>query len=355
MIKKFFWTEKENKVIMDNYESCDVKTLQKSYLPNYTVKSIYDQIYRLGLKKVINWSDSEIEALKNNYHLPTEKIKELFIPERTKAAIQAKIIDLRLRDTDFWTEEEIDILINNYPTCEWKELKLLLPKRTESSINHMAERLKIGRSTRIGIKYKVERLLEETPEAYYWMGVLLADGHFVKDKTALQIGVSDNDEDWIIKFENFIGEVRHTNLKTGKTAYTFVRYHDKHVVTQLMEKFDINNRKTYFPPNLEKIHDLLRNNDLFISLFVGFIDGDGHITKNGKELRITNHGSWLSILTLFKNRLSEIFPCLINCKINSRGYANFDLYSWEILRKIKNKAHQLKLPILKRKWNKILR
>ncbi|NPV13032.1 MAG: hypothetical protein HPY57_14800 [Ignavibacteria bacterium] len=138
--------------------------------------------------------------------------------------------------------------------------------------------------------------------------------------------------------ENFDGQV---------AGYTDV------MIIQQIKKYNIQSNKTYNPPNLDSILD-----DKLFSLIIGFIDGDGSITKQFKRkdaiLRIKCHSSWVFILQKFLLHLYENYNGKIpSVKINNQGYACFNITNSIILKNIKNKCLELNLPILKRKWDNI--
>ena len=87
----------------------------------------------------------------------------------------------------------------------------------------------------------LERLLEETPEAYYWMGFLMADGFFRYYPETSQYGLmfSITDKYSILKFSKFINKKYFTYnkdiCKNGK-IYT-ISINDKIATFKIMKKF----------------------------------------------------------------------------------------------------------------------
>ena len=144
-------------------------------------------------------------------------------------------------------------------------------------------------------------LLEDSNEAFYWIGFLLADGSFNDNRIRLTLSIKDKEHD----------------------------------------------NKTYNPP--ETI--LKFDNDLVYSLLAGFIDGDGNIQHPSHRqdffLRIKNHASWLHILKEFGTLISEK-ECV---KINSSGYAELNVTNSINLQNLKTKILSLNIPIMHRKWD----
>jgi len=196
------------------------------------------------------------------------------------------------------------------------------------------------------IKYSnMNILLENTPVTYYWLGFLMADGSFNGYRLVLELGLLDSKH--LQKFAKFIAYNK--VIKNNRLAVM-----DTKPIKLLRKKFNIQNNKTIHPCNLTNIKD----NNLFISWAIGFMDGDGGIYKQiGREdcqLKIKTHVSWKENLQLISNRLSKIAkvpPPVV--RINSYGYATLNLCNSILLKYLKNKINELHLPILDRKWSLI--
>ena len=123
-------------------------------------------------------------------------------------------------------------------------------------------------------------LMNESNEAYYWLGFIMADGHFNKNKQ-LQINLAKKDLNHLKKFARFIefkGELKKPKISVGYTK----------INDWLIKNFNVTNNKTYNPCDLNNL-----TGDNLFSVCIGFIDGDGCISHNG-VLRIKCHKSWLS-------------------------------------------------------------
>lgn len=186
-------------------------------------------------------------------------------------------------------------------------------------------------------------LLEETPETYYWVGFLLADGHF--DKGRINFTLAKKDKKQVIKFAKFIGwkgSVKETEI------YASVSPMHKDVVNKLCEKFDISGNKTYNPPRTILIH----NKELLKYLLIGFIDGDGNIEKQYKRkdcfIRIKTHLSWKNILEEFCKLLGY---SINHVKVNKQGYCELYISDSSIITELKKYSKYI--PVLERKWNKV--
>lgn len=221
----------------------------------------------------------------------------------------------------------------------------------------------------IRVKTNIENLLRETPEAYYWIGLLLTDGHIEHKTKRLIIQLQEKDKEQIERMAQYINcpnihKVKSKPFKFGRkilnnintqNAYR-LQCQDKENVEKIIKKFDFKPRKTYNPPVLD--FDNMDNN-LFISLLIGMITGDGSISYNGSKtcfcIELAAHNSWYKILLQLKQKIESFgFKCQ-NVRLNSRN----DMYKLRITNKdfcnyVKDFIKRYNIPILYRKWDKIL-
>ncbi len=233
-----------------------------------------------------------------------------------------------------WNELEIEYLSKNYKFGDKEEIKKVL-NRSWSSIQNKAFLLKIKRNK---LNSNSLKLTDETNEAYYWLGFIMADGHFNLNTNQIQINLAQKDLDHLKKFANFVeynGE-----LVKPKISISF-----SEIKSYLEDKFNLSNNKTYEPCTLKNLHG-----DAFFSFIIGFIDGDGTIDVKG-YLKLKCHKSWLYNLNEMVKFLSDNdFNTGI---INSEGLAYVSLTKIEIMKKIKRKIIDLGLPVLNRKWDRV--
>jgi len=214
----------------------------------------------------------------------------------------------------------------------------------------------------------LERLLEETPQAYYWAGLVMADGYtsLKSGDKCLIVQLSEKDKLYMDKFSDFlqiplkmrISRWTTRGIKKSSQNYRLEKW-DADNVLAITNKFNMLERKTYnAPSNLN-----IANDDFFIAFILGFIDGDGCIDKQGC-LHIQCHSSWKDCLEKWFNRLYTIVePDLVNKVQKSIVKANIDkrdggirveIYNNELLVYLRDKAVEMKLPVMKRKWERIV-
>lgn len=196
---------------------------------------------------------------------------------------------------------------------------------------------------------KIEKLLDETPESYYWVGYLLADGHFDKNYR-LKFTQSGYEKISVENFRKYIETETPIHYEKNVDCAS-LSIMNVDVVKQLMKKFDIKSDKTYNPPD-ESVFEKM-DCDMLSYLFIGFVDGDGCISNlhNRKDfnLRIKTHSSWCSILNVFAKR---IFGLENYTKINKQGYAYLAIGNTQLLKQFKKKYIEgICFEPLKRKWD----
>lgn len=285
------------------------------------------------------WLKQEDDYLIKNYqNIKSEEIC-IFL-NRTLSSIQSRASNLGLKKliidekNKIWTQDEIQFLLDNYIDGD-KELLINKLNRSWSSIQNKAFLLKIKRNVK---NCNIFKLIDNSNESFYWLGFIMADGHFNKNKI-LEINLSTKDCEHLVKFSKFIEYEK-------KLIGPSIKVSVLDIYDYLKTTFNISSTKTYNPCNLEHL-----SGDSFFSFILGFIDGDGCITKQG-YLAIQCHKSWEENLNKMVSFLSGD-KSNSKCVINKKGFAVITLTQIEITKKIKNKAIYLKLPILTRKWDNI--
>lgn len=256
----------------------------------------------------------------------------------------------------FWADHDLELLLSNYPDAETNQLKALLQGRSWTAIKLQAQKFGLRRHNvgdRLG---NLRKLTEGTPEAWYWIGLLWADG-CLKDSKRLILSLKDKDH--VEKYGEFIefsGKMQCREIRGFRQVASYWRIAvSDFIVGKILEKdFGLSARKTYNPP---KIPAGLTNDQLD-ALIIGFIDGDGCIksrTPTNTAIAIKCHSNWLANLNFFADRVYQIAgePDVYPAKINSCGYAEICFGKFSVCRALKKRALELSLPIMERKWGKI--
>lgn len=213
-------------------------------------------------------------------------------------------------------------------------------------------------------KHHSEILLNNDNCSFYWIGFLLADGHFnTTGRLSLELSVKDIEH--LIKFKQYIK----CNLNIRVSTQSFYNKHNcilsinDTITTKLLSnKFNIKQRKTYNPPDIS-FYKNFTDEQLF-SLIIGFIDGDGSITKQitpsntiHYHITIENHKSWHSFYEMIETFLYKILDIKPNkptyIRINTNDYVCLSFTKKEFIYKINQKQKELNLPVLERKWDKL--
>lgn len=132
------WTENEDEIMKKHYNSLTIEKIM-SLLPNRTKRSIRQRATKLKLTKN-DWSESEIEFLKENYVKKSYKwIAEKL--NRTKSSVQQKATQLGLKKakTNNWSEEEIKILKENFDSLTYDEIQKKLDRSMNAIYNKVWE------------------------------------------------------------------------------------------------------------------------------------------------------------------------------------------------------------------------
>jgi len=277
-----------------------------------------------------------------------------------------------------YTPYAIDILLLNYNNMNNDELSLLLGI-SKSKVRYLMDKLKLKRTNHISCPpYKkrnsntckhITPLLEDSLTVFYWIGFILADGWIRKASSGrhmyYQLGVELSMKDYthLCKLANFLGvkcttSTRNTNFKSN---YDMCRVGVTNFPTipKIMEKFDIKFNKTTNPPNP---HNYNFTDEQLLAMFIGFIDGDGSISRRVKKtteqtiLSIQNRAEWFEWLEFMLCLVKRNFDTdsKVKVRMNSRNHAYLCLTKHNVLLQIKDFAVSNSLPILERKWDAIV-
>lgn len=294
------------------------------------------------------WSENQLVTLKKKYanSKKIELVHEIgkswcaILCKANKLGLKREILEIKNIITIGWSDEEISILKENYFNLNRKELEKKIPRRSWSTIQQKAFVLNLKREVVRNSNFSV--LLNETSEIYYWLGFLMADGHFSKYSIQINLGKKD-----IKHLQKFAKLVNYNKKLIRPSLYI----NNKQIVDILKEKFKISSNKTYNPCKIINIKD----KNLLFSLIIGFVDGDGSIQtdKVKTSLVVKCHSSWFKNLELMLNILCDGNKKTYKTRINKDNLAYFFISDLNILKKIKQKVLKLNLPILKRKWDNI--
>lgn len=264
-----------------------------------------------------------------------------------------------------WTEREKIILKEKYPTSSISNLQTLLPNRAKQSIYEKARSLGIKRKDKglFNRNGNLEILLNKSLLSHYWIGFIFADGYVEHARGRLTVSLGKKDTYHLQKLASYLNTDIRTIYHPGNPAYKIAAYKlskisisQPNVIKKFSSIWNINPNKTYNPPSIPILNNLLDTKDKFISFLIGFIDGDGCISTNSKGysyLIIDNHSSWIEIHNFFITKLKEynIYFGKSSAKITKRGYSKIQLSG--VLYELKQNAQRLSLPIMERKWNLI--
>lgn len=183
----------------------------------------------------------------------------------------------------------------------------------------------------------INPLFDDSPVSRYWIGFLLADGHF--SKKGIKVCLSIKDVNHIIKLAQFL------NCNVSKyNERCQIGVEDKHRIEILKDKYNIKTRKTYNPPDFSKLN--LTDEERY-DIAIGYIDGDGHIQKRNNAIVIKNHINWKPVHEWFQTFLIPN-SCLVKTTSENKSLIYIGVDNFIILRKVIDKFN---LPVMKRKWN----
>lgn len=249
--------------------------------------------------------------------------------------------------------EQKEWMIKNYDNFTLDEIA----KKFKTSRPVIANNAKMLKLKKDYYKSKLNKLLNDSLESFYWVGFLLADGYFSEKYIVLNI--ANIDRTHLEKYSKFIEsktaitEVLQTCGYSKGKIYVSITNGGKKIIAELRRKFDIHHKKSTNPPNFSKYNF---SEIQFLSLFIGFIDGDGCIHdrgRKGKTIQIKLHASWNNNLEFLNSYTHNFFQIPITTTVKTKEYSILSFYKKELLKKLKDFTIKHNLPVLDRKWSKL--
>jgi hypothetical protein len=244
-----------------------------------------------------------------------------------------------------WSSKEMDYLRSNWGQLSISGLVAGGLCRSIPAMYAKAKEMGLSVSPKIS---SLAPLLEDNHLSFYWMGFLMADGHFDSKNKRLGVTLGYKDMEFLEKLAVLLGCKINTYARSPnpiiQLSVTDVTNFDL-----LVKKWDLKSNKTKFPPS-----DLPEmTQEYFFSWVTGFIDGDGSIETHGSAGTIVSGTEWGHILAAISNRLD-----CPNLKIRkASGFSNETSLRLRLLAKplkiLKIHALSRTLPILERKWNRV--
>lgn len=269
-----------------------------------------------------NWKLEEIEYLKNNYNKIDTNIIISYL-NRTKIAISKKVKQLKITN-----REEANKLNRNLRGFYFNESFFSVPNKLNS----------------------------------YWAGFIAADGCCDDKRNRLVIGLSDKDKNHLEKFTNdieFTGKIsmrNNTGFSKNNEKVCSIEITSKKIIEDLKKNFNITPRKTLnlHPPELDNI--LLTH-----SYMIGFLDGDGYVSKTNKDCPTFSIVADENFCKWWRKEVSNIVPKEFKQKILNKKYVetisckdlNLLTFTSKLGTDVLNYFKNIDVPKLERKWNKI--
>jgi len=280
-----------------------------------------------------------------------------------------------------WAKSEDKILKNNFGKMSRKEIIKKLPNRTVCAISYRAKVigcekyshekrgfLTRGKNRKYNIDFNFFEKINEINS--YWAGFIAADGCIKTKRREIVIGISEKDKKHLELFSIYLkynGSLIKVPKKKSKAingkpinsgpSVRMELYGVERLINGLKKNFNIEDRKSLIlkPPVNLKIKYAL-------CYIAGYLDGDGHIHKYKNKNNKYSVGfiGTFEVLNWIKSTLDIIAPNEEGqhkgkeAKVFTKGKYPRYLIGGKRVFKLARKINKLKLPLLKRKWGKIL-
>lgn len=226
------------------------------------------------------------------------------------------------------SSDKIDFILQNYNSYTNKELasKLNLTESAVSGVLHRYQKIKNEyRSYKIGNENYFESI--DSQDKAYFLGFICSDGclyHSKKNNQQSRLRITINNQD--VEILETLKQLLQTDKPLGYIKRKHSSYSSTYVTLEVSSNKIVNDiinlgigyRKTYGNciPNIDKQY--------MFAFIRGYIDGDGHITKNYKNPSVTIAGFYKNLIKIQQFCLANnIFSSFIKDK-RKTGYDDND-------------------------------
>ena len=262
-----------------------------SHYVKHSVDAINSMRDKLNLVRNKNWSNEEIQFLKDNFEstLFSELSKTL---GRTESAIRAKCFDLNLFKNSPWTDDEISFVKENYMEMKMSDISQML-SRTMSAIELKAKRLGLKKYPYTCDYHYFDEI--DTEEKAYWLGFLTADGWINKnDKTnagVTGIELQYGDINHLKKFNKSIGGNYKITDRWKECPISTKDKEKKHHLCCIrifsLTMYNSLANKGFSKDKSYDCHMPMLRQDLIRHYIRGYFDGDGCFCYTNKSFSIS--------------------------------------------------------------------
>lgn len=249
-----------------------------------------------------------------------------------------------------FSEEKVALLTEIYPIESRKTIEALFPKYKWRNLQNIAGFLKLKKNYSEIRRGNLEILLNHSLLSSYWLGLFAADGTITEDCT-FKIDLQIKDKGYLQELSTYLN----TNIKEypsyssnlGKKGICRVKIRDKVYGKQIKSLFYKNGLKTYNPIDIS----FLNSTNNLLAFIVGYIDGDGSISKKG-SIFLDGH---INIKPLFTEIIELLNKLSDNFNLSLTSYKEMIRINFnkECSIYLNNFRQEHKLPVLLRKWQRI--
>lgn len=213
-------------------------------------------------------------------------------------------------------EEELNNIIQDYQNGLSISKIAKKYKHSSEALSKMLFRL--GIKTKIGgecirkYTFNINKIIEDSPDKYYWLGFISGDGSVGRKEKRLRIEVKNIDRDLLIKFLDFIesNAIIYDRVNNKGCSCCSITINSSELLRYL-EKYNIHPNKTYdFEIPLDNIPE-----EYLWDYIRGLMDADGCIyTRDGRR----NYSCTISFVAKNKKCIEQMKDIWnINNKINA--------------------------------------
>lgn len=233
--ERFHWTQEDVQYLIENFNNMSLNELTEYYNGRHTKKAISTKAIKLNLTQPQEWTQDELDTLKQYYsNVPIDDML-IKIPRRSKNAIILKAVQLGIKSYHYlnekYTDDEVDFIINSFGKLTDEEIANVL-RKSKHGIADQRRKYNLLYCDKEYAKYEnISKLLRG--QIWQWKSDSMSNCNY----QCILTGSKDFDIHHLIGFNTILKEVFNILSNEGKLKDDNISSYTKNELNYIIDLF----------------------------------------------------------------------------------------------------------------------